>query len=120
MTPRALLELSRRAVHGSDPAMRGLWARAAALLTRQTLETCLTQIWRRRAPSLEEASYTTQLLCLPHYVRDAALAHELAHTWSALSAACHHHAYRLPPTAAELETWQRTVECLVDYVERTG
>ena len=119
MTPRALLQLSRRAVHGSDPGMRGLWARAAALLTRQTLELGLIGIWRKRAPSLEKSNYTLQLLCLPHYLRDAELAHELAHTWSALSAACHHHAYQLPPTAAELETWQRTVEQLVDYVEST-
>jgi len=35
--------------------------------------------------------------------RDAAAA------WTALSRACHHHAYELAPTAAELRTWHTTV-----------
>lgn len=73
MTPGQLLVVSRDVVGGKKPGMRGLWARAAALLTRQALEGGLAHLWRYRAPSLERANFTTQLLCLPHrYVRNGA------------------------------------------------
>ena len=117
MTPRELLHAGRDVVGGKNPGMRGLWARAAALLTRQALEGGLAHLWRYRAPSLETANFTTQLLCLPQYISETELAHTVAHTWSALSGACHHRGYGMAPSAAELTTWQTTVEQLLDAVE---
>jgi hypothetical protein len=66
---------------------------------------------------LERASARAQLACLPEYLGDAALAWEIVFTWSALSNACHHHAYELAPTAAELERRLDAVSRLVEKLE---
>jgi hypothetical protein len=59
----------------------------------------------------------TQLICLRSYLEDAPLAARTSHTWSALSRACHHHAYELAPTSTELEDWFAVVGELVRKVE---
>jgi hypothetical protein len=59
-------------------------------------------LWRRRAPLVVQCSMASQLLVLPSYLRDQEAARDAAYAWSALSRACHHHAYELPPTASEL------------------
>jgi hypothetical protein len=57
-----------------------------------------------------------QLIFLRTYLGDAELAGRAGHAWSALSRACHHHAYELAPTAAELEGWLVVAEELVRKV----
>jgi hypothetical protein len=57
------------------------------------------------------------LICLPSYIDGNGLAGRVAYAWNALSHACHHHAYELAPTLAELADWIRTVERL-QAVER--
>jgi hypothetical protein len=105
MTPVELLEAARELMIRADPATAGLWPRAAALLGRQALEAALDALWRRKRLDLASCPARIQLLCLPTYLGNAALAARAAHAWSALSHACHHRAYDLAPTAAELAAW---------------
>jgi hypothetical protein len=102
-------DLLRRA----DPATSGLWPRAAALLARQALEAGVQSLWQRRSLDLEGCSMRTQLICLRSYLGDPELAARAAHAWSALSRACHHHAYELAPTAGELGAWLPAVRELI-------
>jgi len=50
-----------------------------------------------------------KLLCLRQWVQPD-LAGRAAYTWSALSQACHQHAYELAPTSWELSGWIETVD----------
>ena len=96
----------------------GIWPRATALLARQALETALDDLWKLRAPGLEQCSCRAQLLCLPYYLGgDDKLAERVSSTWGGLSHAIHHHPYELPPTSSELLQWLTTVEQLVKTVK---
>ena len=111
MSPGQLVEAGRVLLRGPDASTAGVWPRAAALVTRQALEATLAELWAARAPGLERASMRAQLVCLPRYV-EPALAGRVSFTWSMLSAACHHHAYELSPTAGELSAWLDTCDDL--------
>lgn len=74
-------------------------------------------LWRAKAPGVEDASYRAQLLCLRTYM-DPELAASADQTWAALSRACHHHAHEMPPTAAELGTWLESVDEVVRVVAK--
>ena len=89
------------------------------MLARRALEEALDELWSKRAPGLERATARAQLVCLPEYLGDRGLAGEIVFTWSALSDACHHHAYELAPTAAELGRWLDAVDRLVKKLEST-
>jgi hypothetical protein len=117
--PPDLLKTARDLVRRADPSTAGLWPRATAFLARQALESALDGYWRRRAPGVESCSTRAQLLCLRTYLRDEELAERVALAWSALSWACHHHAYELPPTWPELETWIDVVEKLEATTQQT-
>jgi hypothetical protein len=114
----ALLALARTLLDRSDPKTAGLWPRAAALLGRQALEQALDAYWTGRGIALDACATRPQLLCLRSYLPDASLAARVHHTWSALSDACHHHAYELAPTADELGTLFDTVGDLLAAVEK--
>ena len=92
--------------------LAGTWPRAAAILGRQALEEALEHLWDRKMPEVSNASSRAQMLCLSAYV-GGSIARRYKYTWHALSAACHHHAYDLPPVASELEGWLDEVEGLV-------
>jgi hypothetical protein len=113
VTPEQLIVQARALVAGGSPGTAGLWPRAAALLARQALEGAVDRLWAVRAQGMEQASARAQLSCLAEYLRDPPLAGEVAFTWSALSHACHHHAYELGPTAEELEARFAVVDRLV-------
>jgi hypothetical protein len=104
------LELAVELVDRVDPATRGLWPRAAALLGRQALEDAISWIWLVHAPGMEHCSMRAQLLCLDPYLGDERLAEEAGFVYERLSWACHHHAYDLAPTAMELRGWLDAVE----------
>ncbi|MFQ3556685.1 hypothetical protein QZN11_07770 [Streptomyces gramineus] len=80
----------------------GLRARAAAVLLRMALDQTLDAYWQRVTPSMTRVG-KHRMLCLEWYA-----GHDTARrcrtTWSALSAACHYHAYELPPAPAEIHT----------------
>ena len=108
--PKELLNLARQLVKKPSLHTRGLWARAAAFLGRQSLEEGMRNLWRAKAPDLQTANFTTQLLCLSEFIPNPQLAQQAAHVWACLSTACHYRGYGMPPTAAELNGWLATVE----------
>ncbi|HZU75680.1 MAG TPA: hypothetical protein VFA70_02890, partial [Dehalococcoidia bacterium] len=98
-----LVAAARDLVRIDDPATAGLWPRAAALLCRQGLERAMDRLFERTAPGLQQATARCKLLCLGELLNDRRLAGRVALSWAALSDACHHRVYELPPTAAELQ-----------------
>jgi hypothetical protein len=89
----------------------GLWPRATAVLARQALEVGLQEALSAKILGIEHAPVRVQLLCLQSYLEDTETAREVNLAWWALSQACHHLSYELPPTAPELEG-------LIDVVRR--
>ncbi len=114
--PRELLRLAEGLLRRADPATAGLWPRASAVLALQALEAGLHDLWGRRDPALQSCPVRAQLLCVRSYLGDASLAVRTSQAWSALHRACHHHAYELAPTAAELRTWLVAAEDLLQAV----
>jgi len=114
--PRDLLEIAHGLLGRADPATAGLWPRVSALLARQALEASVVRLWERRTLDLQGCSMRAQLICLRTYLGDADLAARAGHAWSALSRACHHHAYELAPTATELRGWFSVVGELIQKV----
>ena len=86
----------------------GVWPRAAAVLARQALERGLTEVLSAQVQGIQRAPVRSQLLY------DTATADEVNVAWWALSRACHHLSYELPPTAAELRTWIDVVDRFVE------
>ncbi|HUQ42582.1 MAG TPA: hypothetical protein VM052_08775 [Candidatus Limnocylindrales bacterium] len=104
MSPNELADAAERVLADPGDALFGCWARASALLARQSLETAMDLLWRSRAPLLKQCSMASQLLVLPSYLRDQEAARDASYAWAALSRACHHHAYELAPTSSELRS----------------
>ena len=115
--PAAVIELSRLAMQIQQDDLVGTWPRVAAILARQALEMALDQLWYAIEPGVENATRRAQLICIPEYV-NTELAQRVTYAWHGLSSACHHHAYDLPPVAAELNGWLSDVAELVDEVNR--
>lgn len=113
MTPVELLREAERVMEQPDQGVDGVWARSAALLTRQALEGVVRQRLILELKLQGRPSFTSQLLALRELVDDE-LAAEVSWAWSALSRATHHHGYALPPTVGELARWSDTVRRLVD------
>ena len=111
-----LLAMADGLLRRADPTTAGLWPRASALLALHALEASLLRLWESRGLDLQGCSMRTQLICLRSYLEDAKLAARTGHAWSALSRACHHHAYELGPTAGELRSWFSVVSELVQRV----
>jgi len=111
-----LLALADGLLHRADPITAGLWPRVSALLALEALEASLLRFWECRSLDLQGSSMRTQLICLRSYLEDPKLAARTGHAWSALSRACHHHAYELGPTVGELRSWLSVVSELVERV----
>lgn len=114
VTAAELLDAAEDMVRHPRPGTAGLWSRSAALLGRQALEAALNELWSRKAPGVERASMRCQLLCLPAYFQDTGTARRAAHAWAALTHACHHHPYELPPTVEELDRWLDAVQAMIN------
>ena len=117
MRPNELADAAEQVLVDPNDALFGCWARASALLARQSLETAMDDLWRKRSPIVRQCSTTAQLLVLPSYLRDQEAARDAAYAWSALSRACHHHAYELAPTAAELRSLIKLTRRVADAIE---
>jgi len=85
----------------------GLRSRAAAVLLRLALDETLDAFWGGVSPAMTRNG-RSRMLCLQWYVRPS-VARRWHTTWSALSAACHHHTYELPPTPTEVRAWHQDV-----------
>ena len=116
----ALLELADRLLRRADPDTAGLWPRTSALLALEALEASVQRLWERQGLAFQGCSMRTQLICLRSYLVDARLAARAGHAWSALSRACHHHAYELAPTVGELQAWFSAVEELARASSASG
>lgn len=114
-----LLNTARSTMRVSRDDLVGTWPRTAALLGRQALEHSLANFWKATAPGVEETTMRAQLLCLPAYL-DEDIARRVRYAWHALSRACHHHAYELPPVATELLGWLDEVEALVSQTAQAA
>ena len=109
--PHALLAMARSLIADPRIATQGLWPRAAALVGRQALEQAIAH----RFPELMSASFRAQLICLPTFFDDPALAGDVALSWSSLGHATHFRGYDLPPTSDELQRWLERVERLLAH-----
>lgn len=118
--PSRLLELAREMLGNAEPATAGLWPRAAALLGRQALEISIAEIWRRRQPQMLGCSARAQFLALTEIADIGSLASRARYAWTTLSRACHHHAYELSPTDAELISWLNDTEIVVQAASAVG
>lgn len=111
MPSAEILERAIGLLHHPTAETAGLWPRATAVLTRQALEVGLHEALSAKILGIQDAPVRVQLLCLQSYLEDSDTAHEVNLAWWALSQACHHLSYELPPTAPELEA-------LIDVVRR--
>jgi hypothetical protein len=102
--------MAHQLLERASPETAGLWPRAAALLGRQALEMSVDAYWAARKIPLDSCPTLQQLICLREYAGDREVVGRLHHAWNALSRACHHHPYELPPSAAELEGWLDAVQ----------
>ncbi len=109
-----LVSAARDLIRIDDPRTAGLWPRAAAILTRQSIEASMEALWRLRAPGMSRTTAHCQLLCLGDFLHDPELAGRVSVTWSALSRVCHVRVYELPPSVEELGGW---IECAWDLAE---
>lgn len=106
-TPSELLHAAERLMGTDGSGTKGAWARGAALLTRQAIEVSLAELWSQHSPGLARCPARIQLICLSAAAVDADVARPVRHTWSLLSAACHHHPYDVAPSRDELSQWIR-------------
>jgi hypothetical protein len=111
LTSAEILERATALLHHPTEETAGLWPRATAVLARQALEVRLREALSAKIRGIQSAPVRVQLLCLQSYLEDTETAHEVNLAWYALSEACHHLSYELPPTAPELEG-------LIDVVRR--
>ena len=111
MTSAEILERATGLLNHPTAETAGLWPRATAVLARQALEVGLHEALSAKILGIQSAPVRVQLLCLQSYLEDTETAHEVNLAWWALSRACHHLSYELPPTAPELEG-------LIDVVRR--
>ena len=116
--PLELLDLASGLLTRQYVQRPGLWPRASALLVRQALEQSLSGYWIDKGIALVNCSTRAQLFCLRECLHEGDLAARVAHTWSALSRACHHHPYELPPTVDELKSWMEPVRELHEVLRR--
>lgn len=105
-----LLDWARRSASSPGRVWGRSWARVSAFLARTALERTLRDFWADALTGMGWAPTSVQLLCLPTYLAEPALARDLYDTWAQLSRACHAHPYELPPTIGELERWIGVVE----------
>ena len=109
-TADELLDDADRLLSGDRRANGAWWPRATAFLLRSALELELAAYWARVEPGVEACSMRAQLTVLrrPEYAGPDT-GTDVAAAWHALSRACHHHAYELAPTVAELRSWALAV-----------
>jgi len=116
--PAVLLSEVRRLIDAVPPQSEGVWARSAALLTRQALEGAVRAKLSDYSDGLDDASFRAQLLCLQGVISDTDVAREAHYLWAALSSATHHWGYELAPTVSDLRQWLEGAEQVVAVLER--
>jgi hypothetical protein len=110
MDAELLLQHAREILDGGGAPMRPRRMRIAAFLIREVLE---EEVGAQCERLVHPVRMRSRLLVLQALDRtgDAAVTE---HAWNALSNACHHHAYELAPTVAELRHLLTVVARLVE------
>lgn len=110
-----LLVYACAVLDGAIPMPPRRAARAAAMLTRRALE----DIAHSMGANLDRAAMRSRLVCIRVLLSDEdADAAEIG--WIGLCRACHHHAYELTPTEAEVRHLADVVGSLCDRWPRHG
>lgn len=118
LPPATLLAEVHRLIDSVPPRSEGVWARSAALLTRQALEAAVRAKLDSYSEGLDDASFRAQMLCLQGVINDSDVARDANYLWAALSSATHHSGYELAPTVADLREWLVGVERVVEVLGR--
>lgn len=98
----SLLDHARAILDGSTPVPEGEHAYLAAVLARQALEDVVDRLCRNRFGSMAHPVKMRSRLIALDTILDEETARALEIAWTGLSEACHHHAYELTPTTAEV------------------
>lgn len=105
-----LLEMARAVLDDAPRSLRVDRTAAAALLIRQALEVAVDQVWADCVPDMAQTTDRAQQITLAFYV-GGELGDQVTWAWSRLSHLCHHTAYEMPPSVAEVRE-------LIEVVER--
>ncbi len=92
------------------------WPLAAAVLTRQAIETTLDVHWARTVTAMRYASRKEQWLALPSYLGRAPEVPAAWYAWTVLSEACHHRDYDVGLTQEELRAHLATARAFAKLV----
>jgi hypothetical protein len=103
-----LVGLANRILDGTVKVPGGRSARAAAVVARQALEESVDQRCAELIDGMQRASMRSTIILL-RQLDDPVVGHKAQAAWAGLSNACHHHAYELQPTAAEVRSLLKLV-----------
>lgn len=97
--------------------------RVACWIARSALEALVLRMLALRGLRAGRSTMRSQLTCLEVAVPEPpGLATNVEYTWSRLSNACHHHAYQLDPSLAEVRSLLdnvRAIQAAADRLART-
>ena len=97
-----LLHLARELASEEHRLPGASGPRGACLVARQALEQLVVDLLDAEGLDCSRAAMATRLICLRGaYAAEPDLAYRAETAWCQLSAACHHHAYELAPTAGQ-------------------
>jgi hypothetical protein len=97
-----LLAPARALLDGRTPIPAGQRAFLAAALARQALEDTVERLCAHRFGAVGHPVTMGSRLIMLGTVLDQQTMRAIEIAWAELSAACHHHAYELTPTTAEI------------------
>jgi len=109
-TAQGLIAQASELLSAQGSVHRPSLIRSASWLARSALEDLVTSILRARGYEPGKASMRSRLTCLE--AADQELAETAEFVWSALSRACHHHAFELAPTPGEIRHLVSVVDAL--------
>lgn len=101
-------------------ALSHWWARGAAHLARQAMESLLDEYWTMQRPAVAGVPVRARFLGLHAFTADAEAIHDGYSTWSQLSRACHYHPYELAPTRAEVHAWVNDASRFCTWLRALG
>lgn len=101
----------------SDAIPTATWARAVAVLARQSIERGLDDFWSVVEPTMSgQRNKRASFLCLGNYL-PADHAADGYFSWIVLSRACHYQSYDVEPSATEVREWLAGAE---KFLQRVG
>ncbi len=116
MKVAAVLRCAHVMLDQPEPDTATVWPRGAAVLTRQAIETTLDAYWQHTSAQMRFANWTEKWLAAPAYLGRDPVVPAAEYAWSALSEACHHRAYEVGLTEAELRAHLRTADAFRELV----